>query len=113
MRIDSQATRAFDNVSKQVIPLHGFDLTHREVDLHLLDHGSDLCALHYPDGARLDVRASPDFARWVIWTLGGKDFVCVEPWTAPGNALNTGEALTVLAAGAAYESWVDISLVRN
>lgn len=109
-QIPSQATRAFDNVSKQIIPFTGFDLTSGEVDLHLLDHGSDVCAVRYPDNSRLDVRAAPGFGRWVVWTLAGKDFVCVEPWTAPGNALNTGEALTVLAPAAVHESWIEIAL---
>ena len=113
LRIDSQATRAFDNVSKQVIPFNGFDFTRSEVDLHLLDHGSDVCVLRYADGSCLDVRAAPDFGRWVIWTLAGKDFVCVEPWTAPGNALNTGEAVTVLTPAAAHESWVEIALRQS
>ncbi len=112
-RIDSQATRAFDNVSKQVIAFNGFDLTRSEVDLHLLDHGRDVCTLRYDDGAHLDVRAAPDFGRWVIWTLAGKDFVCVEPWTAPGNALNTAEALTVLPPAGVHESWIEIALRQS
>ncbi|MGH7295212.1 MAG: galactose mutarotase, partial [Polyangiaceae bacterium] len=37
-RIATKATRAFDNVTKSEGPFHGFDLTAREVDLHLLDH---------------------------------------------------------------------------
>jgi galactose mutarotase-like enzyme len=35
----------------------------------------------------------------VIWTLRGRDFVCLEPWTCPGDALNTGAGLLFLAPG--------------
>jgi len=108
-RIDTKATRAFDNVAKQVIPFAGFDLTKGEVDLHLLDHGSDTSALH-ADGAVIEVRASPEHTRWVVWTIAGKDFVCLEPWTGAGNALNTGDGLRVLAPGAAESGWIEIAL---
>ena len=36
----------------------------------------------------------------MIWTLAGKDFVCLEPWTCACDALNTGEGLLVLPPGA-------------
>ncbi len=98
-RIATNATRAFDNVAKQEVPFRGFDLTAKEVDLHLIDHGSTESELAWGDGARLAIRASPDLTRWVVWTLAGRDFVCVEPWTAPADALNTGESLLELAPG--------------
>ena len=37
------------------------------------------------------------YSHLVFWTVKGKDFYCLEPWTGPRNALNTGENLTVLA----------------
>jgi galactose mutarotase-like enzyme len=104
-RIATRATRAFDNVTKQTIPFAGFDLASGEVDLHLLDHGSSDSELAWGDGARLALRASPEFTRWVVWTLPGRDFVCVEPWTAPANALNTGEGLLELAPRESRELW--------
>lgn len=107
--IDTRATRAFDNVTKKAAPFSGFDLTKKEVDLHLLDHGSTGSALHLGGGARIDIRASSDFTRWVVWTLEGKDFVCVEPWTCPSNALNTGEDLITLEPGQSHESWIEIA----
>jgi len=109
-RIDTAATRAFDNVSKSIVAFTGFDLTRKEVDLHLLDHGSSTGTLSYGDGSRLNVSASPQFTRWVVWTLAGKEFVCLEPWTSPGNALNSGEGLIELPAGAVHESWMELSL---
>jgi galactose mutarotase-like enzyme len=111
-RIATRATRAFDNVTKQVVPFHGFDLTAKEVDLHLLDHGSTDSELAWGDGSRLAIRASPEHTRWVVWTLAGRDFVCVEPWTAPADALNTGESLIALAPGESRELWVSFEYAR-
>ena len=99
VRINTRATRAFDNVVKSTLPFTGFDLSRQEVDLHLLDHGSSASALHLGDGTSISLTGSPEFTHWVVWTLAGKEFVCLEPWTAPGNALNTGERLFHLLPG--------------
>jgi galactose mutarotase-like enzyme len=107
-RIPSGATRAFDNVKKQVVPFTGFDFTQGEVDLHLLDHPQREATLELADGAAITVRGSSDVARWVVWTLAGREFVCLEPWTAPGNALNTREHLIVLSPGDTHRTSVEI-----
>lgn len=110
VKIETRATRAFDNVAKREVPFSGFDLTQPEVDLHLLDHGSNESSLSIGDGpgSRITLRGSPEFTRWVVWTLKGKDFVCLEPWTSPGNALNTGEGLIVLQSKETRTLWVEI-----
>jgi len=106
-RIGTSATRAFDNVTKKDVELsQPLSLTHKEVDLHLLDHGARPCTLSWP-GTTLAVRGSPEYTHWVVWTLQGKDFVCVEPWTCPGNALNTGDRLLTVAPGETRELWVE------
>ena len=100
-RIDTDATRAFDNVTKTMVEVHSFlDLTQKEVDLHLVDHKAYSAMLRRGDRDRIVVSADPDLRRWVVWTLVGKDFVCLEPWTAPADALNTGEGLLEIAPGA-------------
>jgi galactose mutarotase-like enzyme len=110
--VPTAATRAWDNRSKTMVAIDGpIDLTAAEVDLHLEDHGRDDATLVRADGSRVVVSASPEFRRWVIWTVAGKDFVCVEPWTAPGDALNTGEGLIELAPGEARDLWMEIALV--
>jgi galactose mutarotase-like enzyme len=107
--VATRATRAFDNVAKADVTLSGpIDLTAPEVDLHLLDHGSTESAV-----GDVVVRASPEYTHWVVWTLRGKDFVCLEPWTCPGNALNTGDRLVELAPGGSRSLWVEYALART
>jgi galactose mutarotase-like enzyme len=109
-RVETRATTAFDNVSKQVIPYRGVDFAAPEQDLYLLDHGSSESALVFADGARIELRASSEFTRWVVWTLAGKDYVCVEPWTALPDALNSGEELLQIAPGASHDASLHIEL---
>jgi galactose mutarotase-like enzyme len=109
--IPTQATRAFDNQTKQVVPFRGFDLTQREVDLHLLDHGSGECVLRMADGSSIRLSAAQEFVIWVIWTLADRSFVCVEPWTARADALNTTEHLLLVEPGAERSLTLDIEFI--
>jgi galactose mutarotase-like enzyme len=97
--IETHATRAFDNVQKREVPFTGFDFTRPEVDIHLRDHGSSRSSLQRPGAHTIEIEGSAEFTQWVIWALTGKDFICVEPWTAPSNALNSGERLLWVEPG--------------
>jgi galactose mutarotase-like enzyme len=108
--IPTKATRVFDNVTKRVVPFAGFDLSLPEVDAHLLDHGSSSAEMRVsPDGPRIAIRASAEFTHWVVWSVAGKDFVCLEPWTCPGDALNSGERLIHLEPGEARSLTVAVT----
>jgi galactose mutarotase-like enzyme len=107
--VASPARRAYDNVAKAVVPFSGFDFTQGEVDLHLLDHDSSRAALTLGAGRAIELSCSPQFRRWVVWSLPGKPFVCLEPWTAPGNALNSGEDLLLLDPGQSQQLFVTMT----
>jgi galactose mutarotase-like enzyme len=110
-RIPTGATRAFDNVTKSDVDVRGpIDLAQKEVDLHLADHRAGEATLERADGSRVIVRAHPDYRRWVIWTLAGKDFVCLEPWTAGGGALAREDDVLVVAPGEARDLFMEIEL---
>lgn len=107
--VPTNAKRAFDNVTKREVDVAGpIDLTQKEVDLHLFDHGATEATLELGDGRRVVLRASPEYHRWVIWTLAGKDFVCLEPWTAGGDALNRDGDVLVVAPGESRELFFEI-----
>jgi len=111
VRIPTDATRAYDNAAHREIAFAGFDLTRPEVDLHLADHRAPAIALQLADGARLELTGSGEVRRWVVWTLAGKDFVCLEPWTCPGDALNRGEDLLLAAPGETRTLWIETKFV--
>jgi galactose mutarotase-like enzyme len=111
-RIPTRATRAWDNAAKKRIDFKGFDLTSREVDMHLLDHGATECSLVVEGTRSIKVSGSAEYTHWVVWTLEGKDFVCVEPWTCPGDALNTGDRVLTLARGESRDMFIEISVAQ-
>ena len=106
VEVPTRATRAWDNFAGRMVDVREpieVDVEEGEVDLHLVDHGGSEASLVLPDGARIVVRGSEEFGRWVVWTQAGKDFVCLEPWTAAANVLNTGDRLLVLEPGGVRE----------
>lgn len=112
-RARTLATHAWDNKTKRHVDVpQPIDFGGGEVDLHLLDHWTrhlDLDA----DGATIRVGGSDDFRTWVLWTLPERPFVCVEPWTSPGDALNTKRDLLILAPGETREMSVSIGLASG
>lgn len=53
---------------------------------------------------RLVLDYSSIFSTLVFWTVKGKDYYCLEPWSAARNALNTGDNLIQLEPGATLEA---------
>jgi galactose mutarotase-like enzyme len=47
----------------------------------------------------LTMTSSDNYRTIVFWTVAGKDFYCLEPWTAPRNSLNSGIDLLHVAPG--------------
>jgi galactose mutarotase-like enzyme len=113
VRIETDATRAFNNVTRKIEPFSGFDFTQPEVDLHLMDQTQTASRMTFDDGSAILVSGSEEFTYWVVWSVAGKPYICLEPWTCPGNALNTGERLIELASGESRHCWVDIGYEKN
>ena len=111
--ISTDATRAFDNTRGVAEPFHGFDLTKPEVDTFLLDHTPRHSTLTRPDGEVVRVEMDAAFTTLVVWTIAGKDYVCVEPWTAPGNALNTRVGLLSIPPGGIHTARVSFTATRS
>ena len=58
----------------------------------------------------LDITFSDLYQTLVFWTIEGKDYLCLEPWSAPRNALNTGEQLTWVDPFSSQEAWVEFTV---
>lgn len=107
-RLETTATRAYDNRAGAPRVLVGpLELGSGEVDLQLLDHGTDHVRLTRPGRAPIDLSYDDPDTVVTVWTQPSRDFVCVEPWTRPSNAVNQGRALLV-APGEAFESRLTI-----
>jgi galactose mutarotase-like enzyme len=110
-RVVTDAVTAYDNRAGREVTLRGpIDLTASEVDLHLYDHWPRTVRLIRPGDRDLDLALGVPDRVLVVWTQRGKDFVCVEPWTAPANALNDGKAIRVPPQGT-HETSFSITVV--
>jgi galactose mutarotase-like enzyme len=99
-RVLSDGTQAWDNRTSRVVALETpIDLTADVVDLHVLDHWPRTVRLTRPGDRDLELALGVPDRVLVIWTERGRDFVCVEPWTARGGALKDGTAPLVPPGG--------------
>jgi galactose mutarotase-like enzyme len=87
-----------------------FDPTLDEIDVSF-DELTGLAATvtDASQNLRLTLSYNSSYGKLVFWMVKGKDFYCLEPWTAPRNALNTGEHLIYLQPGATCEMLVRLS----
>jgi galactose mutarotase-like enzyme len=66
-------------------------------------------AFEIPGLGRLELAFSPEMRFLQCWGLPGRDFICLEPFTGPNNAINTSQRLEV-AAGATRSLWMRLEL---
>ncbi|TBR61805.1 aldose epimerase [Westiellopsis prolifica IICB1] len=99
-----------DQRSKEIHAFDGnFDFNQDEIDVAFKQLSSQSASVS--DNSRklkLTLESDKIFSTLVFWTLKGKDFYCLEPWSAPRNAINTGEHLTILQPGATCAASVRI-----
>ncbi|MBN3894870.1 MAG: aldose epimerase [Nostoc sp. NOS(2021)] len=100
-----------DQITKEIHPFNGnFDFSRDEIDVAFKQLTSQSASV--TDNSRklkLTLDYSNKYPILVFWTLKGKDFYCLEPWSAPRNSLNTGENLTVLEPGSSYTASVRLT----
>jgi galactose mutarotase-like enzyme len=110
-RVVTDATRAFDNRTGSTVALYEpIDLAADVVDMHVLDHWPRTVRLTRPEDRDLELSLGVPDRVLVVWTERGRDFVCVEPWTARANALNDGAA-TQVRPGGTHETTFSIAVV--
>lgn len=100
-----------DQMTKEVHRFEGsFDLSRDEIDVTFAQL-SDTSASVTDAGSslKLTLGYSNFYANLVFWTVKGKDFYCLEPWSAARNALNTGENLSHLAPGASCQTLIQLT----
>jgi galactose mutarotase-like enzyme len=64
-------------------------------------------------GARLSVAFLAGYSYAQVFAPAGQQFICFEPMTAPTNALNSGDGLTVVEPGSSYRAAFRIALSRG
>ncbi|WP_341278562.1 aldose epimerase [Paenibacillus sp. FSL H8-0537] len=106
----SDAQQALDYNDNQVKPFSGpLDLNGLVESVALLDATTPEISFPFGD-QQIKLSYSEVFGTTVIWSVEGKPFVCVEPWTAPNEALNDKKGLVMVEPGKALEASITIAL---
>ncbi|MEI2583764.1 aldose epimerase family protein [Scytonema sp. PRP1] len=100
-----------DQMTKETHSFNGdFDFNRDEIDVAFKQLSSQSATV--TDHARklkLTLEYDDTYSTLVFWTVKGKDYYCLEPWSAPRNAINTGEHLTVLKPQASHTATVRLT----
>ncbi|MGI8504352.1 MAG: aldose epimerase [Hassallia sp.] len=91
-----------DQKTKEMHSFKGnFDFNRDEIDVAFKQLTSQSASVtDHSRKLKLTLDYDDAFPILVFWTLKGKDFYCLEPWSAARNSINTGEHLTILEPGA-------------
>ncbi|MGQ9837802.1 MAG: aldose epimerase family protein [Cyanobacteriota bacterium] len=102
----------YDHLSKSTAPFAGtFDWTAPEIDVAFKALTAQQATVVDPmAGRKLTLTYDPCFQTLVFWTVQGKSFFCLEPWTGPRFALLSGEQLIQLAPGDSLETQVTLQV---
>ncbi|PWW02832.1 galactose mutarotase-like enzyme [Paenibacillus cellulosilyticus] len=107
----SDATKLLDYNDNVEKPFNGtFDLNGLVESVALLD--SKRPEIAFPlksSGGRVHLSYSETFRYAVLWSVEGKPFVCVEPWTALNEALNDKKGLLLVEPGQALQLQMTIA----
>ena len=110
LSFDIPANILQDHRTLEIKPFNGtFDLSQPEIDAAFKQINRQSAS--FSDRQRnltLNLEYSDLYGTLVFWTLQDKDYICLEPWTAPRNALNTGEGLIHLDPQQTIETVVTI-----
>lgn len=96
LKINLPGTTLWDHQTRTSQPFRGFDFSQPEIDIAFRPLTGQVATVTQEHGT-LTLEYDPAFTTLVFWTVAGKDFYCLEPWTAPRYALTAGDDLIRLA----------------
>jgi galactose mutarotase-like enzyme len=112
LRFDIPATVAIDHKTQAIQSFaNAFDFSSSEIDWAFPQLTRPFASVADRNRhTRITLHYSNAFSTLVFWTLQGKDFYCLEPWSAGQNALNSGDRLIYLAPGASLETSMNLTV---
>jgi galactose mutarotase-like enzyme len=101
LQFEIPATRLLNQRTGESQSFSGqFDVEQDEIDVIFRElSGQTATVSDRARNLRLTMEFDDFYPFLVFWTVRGKDFYCLEPWSAGRNAMNTGDRLTHLPPG--------------
>ena len=111
LQFEIPATQFQDQQTQATHPFTGsFDFEQDEIDVAFRQLSGQSARVSDRDRQlQLTLNYDTNYSTLVFWTVKGKDYYCLEPWSAPRNAANTGEHLIYLDPGTSLETRVGIT----
>lgn len=112
--LDIPASEYSNKMGNKTFPFVGsLDYDQDEIDIAFKNITKDTASfVNHKRNMKVSLKYSDLFSTLVFWTLKGKDYICLEPWSAPRNALNTRENITSLKPSQGCRGYLEI-LVSN
>jgi galactose mutarotase-like enzyme len=106
LTVEIPGTEYADNVSKaEAVTFSGFDWQQDEIDAAFTSITANSTSFSDRDLQRkITLEYSDFFSTVVFWTVKGKDFICLEPWSALRNGINTGKQITNIDPDVSYKA---------
>lgn len=86
-----------------------FDFDQEEIDFAFINLTGQTATVKDGDST-LTISYDENYSTLVFWTVKGKDFYCLEPWSGPRNAMNTGDALITVAPNETIETVISMTV---
>ncbi|ELR97199.1 galactose mutarotase-like enzyme [Gloeocapsa sp. PCC 73106] len=88
-----------------------FDFDQDEIDIAFSNlSGNKAIVTDSARNLQLTVEYDEHYQTLIFWTVKNKDFYCLEPWSSPRNALNTGEKLLVAQPGKSVDTQIILTV---
>ncbi|MEA5464459.1 aldose epimerase family protein [Leptothoe sp. PORK10 BA2] len=86
-----------------------FNFDQEEIDFAFINLTGQIATVKDCDRT-LTIAYDEHYPTLVFWTVKGKDFYCLEPWSGPRNAMNTGNALITVAPQDTAETVISMTV---
>lgn len=86
-----------------------FNFDQEEIDFAFINLTGQTATVKDGDST-LTISYDENYSTLVFWTVKGKDFYCLEPWSGPRNAMNTGDALITVAPQETVETVISMTV---
>ena len=86
-----------------------FNFDQEEIDFAFINLTGQTATVKDGDST-LTITYDENYSTLVFWTVKGKDFYCLEPWSGPRNAMNTGDFLLSAAPKETVETVVSMTV---
>lgn len=87
-----------------------FDFDQEEIDFTFTNlTGQSATVVDGDRHLKLTIGFDEHYSTLLFWAVKGKDFYCLEPWTAPRDAMNSGDHLLTVAPGDTVETVITLT----